>query len=167
MASEPERSSDVGKRMSLATTSVIVVMSHLFSRTLTGQDPQPGLLGVAGARASTGLGVADPEAHLAQHRYIGFAVVVAPHHRRPPTFPVLVYALVVRDSHGRQKHPSRTQPAVNASQEPRVAGPWHVDDRVEGDHRVEGLRREGYFGHVRLEEGAFGDVLSGEFQLLG
>jgi hypothetical protein len=48
-----------------------------------------------------------------------------------------------------------------------VFGAWHVDDGMEGDHRVEGLRCEGRLGHIRLEEGAFGDVLSGEFQLPG
>ena len=42
---------------------------------------------------------------------------------------------------------------------------WDVDDGVEGDHGVEGPRREGDFDHVRLEEGGRRDVLSGEFQL--
>src|SRR5215218_5356468 len=84
-----------------------------FSRPLAGQNPEPGL-GVAGARDRPGLGVLDLEPHPTQHRHVGFAVVVAPHHRRPPPLPVLFAALVFRNGHGRQEDPSRPQPAVDA-----------------------------------------------------
>jgi hypothetical protein len=45
-------------------------------------------------------------------------------------------------------------------------GAGHVDDGVEGDHGVKGLRGENHFGHVRFEEGAFWDVCTGQLQLL-
>src|SRR5215204_1888655 len=87
--------------------------SRTFSRPLAGKDPEPGL-GVAGARARPRLGVANLEACLAQHRHVGVPVVVAPHHRRPPSFPILVLTLVVRYGHGRQEAAFRLQPAVDA-----------------------------------------------------
>src|ERR671910_347498 len=128
MASEPERSSDVGKRMSRATTLVMVVTSHL--------------------------------------RQVGIPVEVTPHHRRPPSFPVLLAALVVRYGHGRKECASWPEPAVDALQKRGMFGPRDVDDGVEGDHGVEGLGSENHFAHVRFDEGAVRDVCTGQLQLL-
>src|SRR5215217_1809436 len=103
-----------------------------FSRPLAGQNPEPGL-GVAGARARPGLGVLDLEPHPTPPRPVGFAVVVAPHPRRPPPLPVLFAALVFRNGHGRQKDTTYFQPAVDVLEKSGLFGARHVDYGVKGD----------------------------------
>jgi hypothetical protein len=51
---------------------------------------------------------------------------------------------------------------VDVRQKRVVFGAGNVDDGVESDYGVEALRRNGQLGHIRFEEGAFGDVLSGQ-----
>src|SRR5215210_5420596 len=134
-----------------------------FSRTLAGTDPEPRL--VAGARACARLGVPDLEARFAQHGHVGAPAVVTPHHRRPPSFPVLFAALVVRYGHGRKESASRPEPAVDALQKRGLFGAWKVDYGVEGNHGVAALWGENDFGHIRFQESAFGDVSPGQLQL--
>src|SRR5215203_1785211 len=99
MASEPDRSSDVGNRISLATTLDMVVTSYLLSISCW-QGPRARSPSHRRTPACARLGVPYLEACVPQHRHVGIPVVVTPHHRRSPSFPVLLAALVVRYGHG-------------------------------------------------------------------
>src|SRR5829696_2617155 len=165
MASEPERSSDVGKRMSRATTLDIVVTSHLRSNSCW-QEPRarspshrqyPRLCEARCTVSRSRRPSASPRWHSCRSDSTPSA---------PPSFPVLLAALVVRYGHGRKECASWLEPAVDALQERRMFGPWDVDDGVEGDRGVEGLGPENHFGHGRFEEDAVWYVCTCQLQLL-
>jgi hypothetical protein len=54
---------------------------------------------------------------------------------------------------------------VDAVEQRGVLGARDVDDRVEGDYRLESAGIEGRIRHVNLDEGGGGDVAPGELQL--
>jgi hypothetical protein len=59
------------------------------------------------------------------------------------------------------------QPAVDVLEKSGLFGARHVDYGVKGDSGVKALRRKRKLGHIRFQESACGDVLTGEIQLPG
>src|SRR3712207_6705039 len=99
MASEPSRFSEVGNRMSRATTSVMVtgIMFFLSLERLAGEDPQPRLFLIAGTPPGARPCGSELEACLAQHPQVGLPVVVAPPHGGATPCPIALFSLPFTD----------------------------------------------------------------------
>src|ERR671917_955946 len=152
MASEPERSREVGNRMSLVIASIMVMDTSptSFSERLSGENPQPRFV-PAGAPGGAGLRALYLETGAAQQLQARLTVVVAPPHRGAPALPVAILTLPRPQRPRRQEAAARLQPAPDPLEQSGMLGAGHVDDGVEGHYRVEGLGGEAQVGHVGPE----------------